>query len=219
MDQQQTGNPTGNSRSVRCCSTICRSGCKASVPSKTRMRCKTLIRSLPWKGLMIVFYTFVLFGNPLYLLCSIDEMVYDILAGVTFVFCVVEMILRILAEPGYMKIDIVLVGSNRFLLSGSEPNKALPLGSFLFWCDLFSSGVILYHIIWINAATGRLKTVEIFLDSDGLPVSVLLVLRRDGIVFSRTLSSGLSYIHFGPNRITTLPMVVVYVRRDLKSGY
>jgi hypothetical protein len=174
-----SGNAEGNwaafrlaRSSSKCCSTRCFS--RQRTVSRTSTLCNLLIRSLAWKALMIIFYTFVLFGYPLYLIVSFEEALYDRLAMATFIFCAVEMVLRIIAEPKYMLFDITPVGSNRFLISGSDTIKTCAIGSLLFWCDLVSTAAILYHVSWINSEHFRLKIVYIFLNQYGFPVSILL---------------------------------------------
>lgn len=156
----------------KCCSRRCPKPLRIS--QGTRTRCKTLIRSYGWKTLMILFYTFVLFGHPLYLLLSFKEAVYDSLAILAFMFCLLEVVLRTIAEPHYIHLELPSFGSSRLMISGNDSTKSCPVGSFLFWCDLVSTGAILYHVSWVNMDSVRLKTVEIVLDRYGFPVSVLL---------------------------------------------
>ena len=144
------------------------------VSSKKRTRCKKLIRSHGWKALMVLFYTFVLFGYPLCRIFSVRAIVYDVLAILAFLFCVVEMGLHVFAEPQYLQYEPASVGARKNQIrGGTDTIKSCTLGSFLFWCDFISTGVILYHISWINKDHVRLKTFEISLDAYGFPVSAV----------------------------------------------
>ena len=123
---------------------------------------------------MIVFYCFLLFGPEVHdLWASFDDTTYNILALVTFGFCLVEIGLRILVEPHYFQFGMPTCGSNHNKFGhtiANDNNSSCAMGSFLFWCDLVSMGVILLDVSWINRSLQEQRTVEIDLDSLGFPV-------------------------------------------------
>ena len=173
--------PTVTERLCRCfgkspinCS---RRGCLA-VDSRTVQRCRRIIRSTPWKVLMTAFHIFILFGSQIcHLWAPQDALIYDILALFTFSFCLLDIALRIIAEPSYFQFGISFDGVsnrlNRLGFNGGEgTNKASvgAFGSFLFWCDIVSTGVILYDVSVINAPRYNTPNIEILLDAGGAPV-------------------------------------------------
>ena len=158
--------------------------------SNTRTRCKKLIRSYGWKALMILFYTFMLFGHPLCRIFSVEALVSDVLAALAFLFCVIEMGLHALAEPQYIQYEPASLGANKSLINGGSYSiKFCTVGSFLFWCDLVSTGVVLYHISWINKEHVRLKTFELSLNTYGFPVSRVLDISFSRQLFGNSASS------------------------------
>lgn len=180
------------SRAARLYSMFCDSRCcqRLHIRPSSRLRCKQTIRSRVWKGLMIVFYTFALFGYQLHMIFSVKDVVYNTLALITFIFFVLEMVLMTIAEPNYVIFDISSFAGNKFLAAGADGNKSCSLGSFLFWCDLVSTIVLLYGITWINKGRLGLKTVDIFLDADGFPVRTAVTISYIFCFFSHTKSSG-----------------------------
>lgn len=97
---------------------------------------------------------------------------YNILAFVAFGFCVMEIMLRIIAEPDYFHFGIASCQGNRFghVSVGNDNHTTCSFGSFLFWCDLISTGMILFDISWINKQRFELNVVEIELDEYGYAV-------------------------------------------------
>lgn len=147
--------------------------------SRTVLRCRRVIRSGLWKVMMTVFYIFVLFGSQIVRLWAPhDVVIYNILALVTFSFCLLDIALRIISEPSYFRFGVSFGGFSNSLnrlgfngLESTNKTSSCALGSFLFWCDLISTGIILYDISWVNPERYRQQSIDILLDSGGFPVS------------------------------------------------
>eukprot|EP00934_Nitzschia_sp_Nitz4_P007161 Nitzschia sp. Nitz4//scaffold179_size51476//16556//19732//NITZ4_006924-RA/size51476-processed-gene-0.3-mRNA-1//1//CDS//3329539210//7151//frame0 len=125
---------------------------------------------------MILFYCFILFGSQLQELTQVlKQSTFDILAWITFVFCIVELILRVIGEASYFMFQLPFFmtnytsrSSNNSVVGGGDNNFSF--GSFLFWCDVVSTISILYDISHVNP-THFSKTEKTFhLDIDGFPV-------------------------------------------------
>lgn len=140
--------------------------------SPTVQRLKRILRSRLWKLLMIIFYCFLLFGSQIHHIWAPAQMkIYNILACVTLGFCVADMLLRILVEPDYFQFRIPSYRGNRLGQSNgaTDNNQTCSFGSFLFWCDLLSTSMILYDISWINNQHFESKVIELVLDDHGFP--------------------------------------------------
>jgi hypothetical protein len=140
--------------------------------SAVSINSKKIIRSRVWKLLMIFFYSFVLFGSQVHDLWSpLEDVAFNILSLITFGFCILEMGLRIVAEPNYFQFGIASFWQSRiYIFGGNDNNNTCSFGSFLFWCDLVSTGVLLIDISWINKKSFAEQVIEIELDSFGFPV-------------------------------------------------
>jgi hypothetical protein len=128
---------------------------------------------------MIFFYGFLLFGSQVHHIWAPgQEKTYNILAFVTLGFCVADMILRILVEPDYFQFHIASFRGHRFgqTNGATDSNQTCSFGSFLFWCDLLSTSMILYDISWINDKHFETKVIELVLDDHGFPVCCSVVL-------------------------------------------
>ncbi len=122
---------------------------------------------------MILFYAFVLFGSQVHHIWAPEkDTVYDILACITFSFCIVDMVFRILVEPDYFKVDIASCRGSMLghTTTVNDNTSTCSFGSFLFWCDLLSTGMILFDISWINRQHFDMMVVDIKLDENGFPV-------------------------------------------------
>ena len=106
------------------------------------------------------------------------DIVFDICEMVTFGFFVIDMTLRIFVEPNYFDI--------RWCCRGGSEGGHCSLGSFMFWCDLASTGVILYDVSFINKARYQIVDVEIELE-DGMQVSRLIDIVSDITVWGRAM--------------------------------
>ena len=115
---------------------------------------------------MVFFSVFLLFGAQIQHLWTAPagDIVFDILAMITFAFFLVDMTIRIFVEPNYCNISFACGRS------GYE-SRTCSLGSFMFWCDLASTGVILYEVSFINKPHYEVISIDIDLDDFGLPVS------------------------------------------------
>jgi len=113
---------------------------------------------------MALFSFYLLFGSQiehLIMAPAAGDIVFDICEMVTFGFFVIDMTLRIFVEPNYFDI--------RWCCRGGSEGGHCSLGSFMFWCDLASTGVILYDVSFINKARYQIVDVEIELE-DGMQV-------------------------------------------------
>jgi hypothetical protein len=144
--------------------------------SQNIYRLHRCIRSRVWKALSIFFSVFLLFGSQIQHLCvppGID-IVFDILDMITFCFFLVDMGFRTLAEPNYFHFHLcgTTRGSGAFGAFETTPtttttkdSSACEFGSFVFWCDLVSTGVLLYDVSCINANHYDVVKVAIDLDT------------------------------------------------------
>lgn len=153
----------------------CRKPAWMAPNSTMSINSKRIIRSRTWKFLMILFYGFVLFGAQInQLWAPVGDVAFNIISLFTFGFCVLEMALRILAETSYFQFGISPFFQNKlYSIGGNDNSNICAFGSFLFWCDLVSTGVILYDISWINKGPFEQQTVEIQLDALGFPVCTI----------------------------------------------
>ena len=130
-----------------------------------------------WKAATSFFTVVLLFGSQihhLWLPPNADGAM-DVLYGVTFLFFMVDMGLRVYAEPNYFQFQFGLCWyhNNTSFESGS-----CLLGSFMFWCDFISMMTLLYEISKINQGLAETPEVTIDLDDHGRPVSKNLLLRE-----------------------------------------
>jgi hypothetical protein len=129
---------------------------------------------------MIFFSIVVLFGSQIQHLwmAPAGDIVFDVLSTITFAFFVLDMTIRIIAEPNYFQVGTSSTsGGGAYSGSGGGGESSmdcLVLGSFMFWCDLVSTVVILYDISYINKGHYGVVDVDIQLKS-GVPVRSGLV--------------------------------------------
>ena len=130
---------------------------------------KLCIKSIAWKGLMVFFSIFVLFGSQIRQLWipSSGDKAFDFVMMFTFACFVLDILVRIFVEQGYFNFQICPART------GFGETKTCALGSFLFWCDLISTATILYDISFINKDLYNVKEVDIVLDATGYPVSMI----------------------------------------------
>lgn len=156
----------------------CRKPACMAPHSSVSVNSKKIIRSRAWKLLMIFFYSFVLFGSQVYyLLAPAKDTAFNIMALVTFGFCVLEITLRIMAEPNYFQFGITsFFQSKKYNIGGggggndNNSNTTCVFGSFLFWCDVVSTVATLYDVTWTNFKHFEQPVIEIELDMNGFPV-------------------------------------------------
>jgi hypothetical protein len=93
------------------------------------------------------------------------------LALVTFGFLIIDMMIRICVELNYFNFHWgcsgAAYGEHR------DSSQSCVLGSFMFWCDLFSTGGMLFEISFFNKQYYETVDVEITLNKDGVPVSII----------------------------------------------
>lgn len=175
MNDNNAAQPSRFHELCFCYSTCCRRPACMAINSPIVMFCKRVIRSRIWKLLMMFFYSFVLFGSQIHHIWALtDDQTYNILAIITFGFCLVELALRILVEPNYFQFGVAGCHSNNrsgYNL-GNDNNSSCAVGSFMFWCDLVSMGVILLDVGWVNSGVDEQRTIEIELDAHGFPVRI-----------------------------------------------
>ena len=155
-------------------SNYCRWPACLAIDAPAVQRLKRILRSRLWKFLMCFFYGFLLFGSQIHHIWAPGQTkTYNILAFVTLGFCIADMLLRILVEPEYFQFGIASCGGHMFGQTNGAANDnhhTCSFGSFLFWCDLLSTSMILYDISWINDQHFELKTITLQLDDHGFPV-------------------------------------------------
>eukprot|EP00980_Cylindrotheca_fusiformis_P031522 scaffold26496_cov113-Cylindrotheca_fusiformis.AAC.5 len=148
----------------------CRSSPAMNATSAFLMR---LIRSIVWRGLMMVFSIYLLFGSQLRLLwvpSSLDG-VFDVVSTVTLAFFVVDMTIRMLVDSNYFSFSLCS-GGGGYGTEAKESSGTCAVGSFMFWCDLVSTMTLLWDISFVNPREFRYRDVQIQLDSNGFPVRV-----------------------------------------------
>jgi hypothetical protein len=161
----QTSNTTGQSRR-RC--DACRSSPAMRAISALLTR---IIGSIIWKGFMITFSIYLLFGSQirhLWVPASLDG-VFDIISTVVFGFFILDMWIRVMVEPNYFNFSFC-AGGGGYGTEGKENSGTWVLGSFMFWSDLVSAGTLLWDISHVNKEEYSFMDVHIQLDGNGCPV-------------------------------------------------
>lgn len=172
-------------------------GCRRCLPEFLRDRYErqyfilVIMTSPVWRFLVCLCILLLLFGAQVQnLWCdpSYDTM-FDILYTIAFGVFVLDISMRILVVPGYIgfkyKTLLNLLArtfaprkfktkneSRRNYYDHGDRWSNIHIGSFLFWCDVVSALSILYEISYINQMQTRVRTVDIELDSFGIPVCV-----------------------------------------------
>ena len=127
---------------------------------------KQVLLSRYWHSLSVAFTLIILFGPPIQHLIvpKNGDIVCDIIYTITVLFFYIDIFLRSRADTDYLKFYICGKGC------GGEQQGTCIVGSFLFWCDLVSTSIMLYDISYINQAHFEILTREIILASSGKPV-------------------------------------------------
>jgi hypothetical protein len=130
-----------------------------------------ILESLVWRALLVVLTFILLFGAQIRDLAipKARDTACDAIFTATFVFFVIDMLMRIDAEPTYFLCRCR--GTERDNLEGSWLNN-IQVGSFLFWCDLLSTITLLSEISFIYTKGFSTPSYTIYLDQYGMPVSV-----------------------------------------------
>lgn len=117
---------------------------------------------------MICFSVFLLFGSQIQHLwvASAADIVFEILSTITFAFFIMDMTIRIIAEPNYFNFELCWYphagggfygGEN---IDSSNSGSSCVLGGFMFWCDLVSTGALLNDISLVNQHHYGVEDVE-----------------------------------------------------------
>ena len=122
------------------------------------------IHTTIWKVLIGIFTILLLFGVPIQNLCipKAGDQVFDVLYTLAFAFFVVDIAIRLQAEPSYF--------TARCLGKGCGDESYFAFGSFMMWCDLISTATLLYDISFINKPHYGVQNVNIILNDQGQPV-------------------------------------------------
>lgn len=152
---------------TRCCGSV--SGWFR--PSRAALdRMTSIISSRFWNMVLVFFTILLLFGEQFQELFIPKEgdIVFDVLFTIALAVFFIDIILRCYVEPQF------------FGYCGKDSNEnstwgSFQLGSFMFWCDLISSATLLYDISYINRSLFQINTIDIVLNSLGLPVSSITV--------------------------------------------
>lgn len=129
-----------------------------------------IIGSRIWRFIIVFNTILLLFGSEIQELWIPPggDIVMDILYCIALAVFTMDMVMRCFLEPKYVTVP-------RCRNKENAQNKAwgrCQLGSFLFWCDLFSTLTLLYNISFINTAAFAISTIDITLNSIGIPVSL-----------------------------------------------
>eukprot|EP00538_Stauroneis_constricta_P012643 CAMPEP_0119572494 /NCGR_PEP_ID=MMETSP1352-20130426/44648_1 /TAXON_ID=265584 /ORGANISM="Stauroneis constricta, Strain CCMP1120" /LENGTH=1126 /DNA_ID=CAMNT_0007622179 /DNA_START=152 /DNA_END=3532 /DNA_ORIENTATION=+ len=118
-----------------------------------------IIDNRMWRLLANFFTIVLLFGTQIQQGIPFKQIdiVFDVLFVVTFAFFVVDIVLRIIGKPNY------------FLCRCSSSQIAF--GSYIFWCDVISTSMMLYDISWVNQNHFDSPEVNIKLGLDGVPTT------------------------------------------------
>ena len=144
-----------------------------------------LIHSLYWKIVMILFTVILLFGSPVQTFLPKEVDIYfDIMYIVALGVFAFDMLIHLITDPDYFGFHppallLCLLGmkrkpqhgGGRTGSSGSGSDK-LGIGSFKFWCDIISTGMLFYDIQYTNARNYEEEYWHIDLNTPpGVPVS------------------------------------------------
>ena len=162
------------------------STCPQIPPAVTDWIKHRLINTRVWNGFTILFTVVLLFGTQIQdLWCpKSSDLAFDVLFTCSFVFLIVDVLLRSVADPSYF---LFTVGKRDFRSSDGEPaytrsdalcglHNCFQIGSFMFWCDLLSTLSLLWDISYIGGLRNSTILVGIGIDVLGVPVSFLSVL-------------------------------------------
>ena len=116
-----------------------------------------------WSIVMFIFTLVLLFGASFRDLCCTKQMdvVFDIIFSFTFVMLAVDIVLHCLATPEYFQ---WYFPCNR--------QKWFTIGSFIFWCDVLSTLVLLADVSFIGIESLGMENRHITEMDGGLGLSV-----------------------------------------------
>lgn len=134
---------------------------------------KHIISSKWWSNGIILFFTIILlFG------AQMQELIFNKEAGlgldglftVTFVVLLVDIIMRCFTEPAYYSFQFCDRKKGGANSNSSAGWGICQFGSFMFWCDLISTLLLIYNISYISNSLFPTKSITIMLDENGVPV-------------------------------------------------
>lgn len=155
-------------RCRRCCRNV-------FTPSPAAMsRMSRVINSKIWHAGLLFFTVVLLFGAQVQELWvpKGGDVVFDVLFSVDFVYLFTDICMRCWVESSYFDFQICRKGDS----SSSWGNCRL--GSFMFWCDLISTCLLLWDISYINQRLYDASTIDLELDRTGRPVSAIASVSR-----------------------------------------
>ncbi len=133
---------------------------------------ESILKSIAWKSLIVVFTIVLLFGSPIQSLLSAKEAdsIFEIIYIVALIVFLVDMIFNMIVDSNYLGLDFF----RRNRVQPFDQAKFCPygIGSFRMWCDVVSTGALLYDISCFNPLQNRAQLVELKLDEFGLPVCI-----------------------------------------------
>ena len=163
--------------------------------------CDTIMHSVYWRALIVIFTIVLLFGSPIQFLAFPKEAdpFFDVLYTIAFVIFCFDMIFNLIVDPEYFGFDLLTRKRKTRLSSssssaGQQQQQHPPptiqqyhsnhqnllgcwpcgIGSFMFWCDVGSTGALLFDISYINTLEYATRIIDLNLDEYGVPVRDIL---------------------------------------------
>ena len=138
-------------------------------PERRRARFLQILNGPTWKTGMILFAFVLLFGEQvrvIFLPPAADNAV-DTVFCLVIAFFLTDIGMRCDAEDGYFTFSC-----RDGYATPERTQDCCPCacGSFLFWCDLTSTLALFYDISWIRTVFWAEETIDIVVDSYGVPV-------------------------------------------------
>jgi hypothetical protein len=143
--------------------------------------CTVWIHSIVWK-VFIVFCTVVLlFGRPIQHLWVPKEgdIVFTILYTIALAIFTLDMICNTIADPLYFQFTPRCCRSKQQRRQQRQQQQqpdfnswTCGIGSFLFWCDAFSTYCLIIQIPYIASWDVEMPALQMSLDAVGVPVRV-----------------------------------------------
>ena len=134
-----------------------------------------VVRSPIWKANILIAMVLLLFGSSIQFIFfpKQADIIFDVLYTVAFAVFVIDTIMNMVINPEYFGFNTCW---NRHRQDG-QYSRSFGIGSFMFWCDVFSSFAMLYDISYINEDEFESPKIDIKLDAYGVPVSWVWILR------------------------------------------
>lgn len=180
---QQRAGSSSTGISLSCWRMICCSECCSLSREQRLGSIRNVLRGRVWRVLMVAFSVILLFGEEIRILFlpRTADIACDVVFFVTFCFFIIDIFLRILAEPNYFSLSFFCPKkrnqqnpNNNDVTDNDLSNCCCHLPSFLFWSDLLSTLTLLYDISIIGKREAQ--QFKILVDEGGFPVSLLFCL-------------------------------------------